>query len=350
MSKNEEMKVFATYIYVLSTYTKEIEIHRNWKLRMTSTFSLMSRLSLLTVCLIGLSVLMTGCGSEESTESTADTKPYIVATTGMIADAVSEIVGDLATVEGLMGPGVDPHLYKATRGDLTQLRKAKVIFYNGLHLEGKMGEVLEKLSEQKPVYAVGEALSSDSLIYHGSSTDSKDPHIWFDVSMWTQVVSEIALRMREVDAPNQAIYKQRADAYIQKLNRLDEAVSQKLAEIPQSQRVLITAHDAFSYFGRAYGVEVRGLQGISTVSEFGLKDVSELVDFIVSRKIKAVFVESSIPTRSLEAVIASCKQQGHEVKLGGTLFSDAMGAADTPEGTYIGMVNYNVQTITEALK
>ncbi len=299
---------------------------------------------------LSLSFLFISCSSGGDSTEKAEGRPYIVATTGMIADAVKEVVGDLAKVEGLMGPGVDPHLYKATRGDLTQLRKAKVIFYNGLHLEGKMGEVLEKLSEQKPVYAVGEALSSDSLIYHGSSTDSKDPHIWFDVSMWTQVVSEIALRMREVDAPNQAIYKQRADAYIQKLNSLDEAVSQKLAEIPQSQRVLITAHDAFSYFGRAYGVEVRGLQGISTVSEFGLKDVSELVDFIVSRKIKAVFVESSIPTRSLEAVIASCKQQGHEVKLGGTLFSDAMGAADTPEGTYIGMVNYNVQTITEALK
>ena len=188
-----------------------------------------------------------------------------------------------------------------------------------------MGEVLEKLTAQKPVYAVGETIANDSLIYHGKNADSKDPHIWFDVSKWVKVVKTISNDLAAFDQGNKVVFEENAAQYIAQLQKLHQEVTDSIASIPSEQRVLITAHDAFSYFGEAYDIEVKGLQGISTVSEFGLKDVSDLVNFIVDRKIKAVFVESSIPTRSLEAVIAGCKQKGHDVQIGGTLYSDAIG-------------------------
>ena len=286
------------------------------------------------------------CSSQN--EEQANDKLYIVATTSMIADAIANIVQDSAVVEGLMGPGVDPHLYKATRSDLTKLREADIIFYNGIHLEGKMGDILAKLASQKPVFAVGDGIPEDRLIT--LTGDTHDPHIWFDVSLWKEGVAYIGQQLAAEDSTHAAFYRKNTAAYTQKLAELHQWTQAEIATIPEASRVLITAHDAFNYFGRAYDIEVKGLQGISTVSEFGLKDVSNLVSFISDRSIKAVFVESSVPTRSLEAVVSGVKERGHDVKIGGTLYSDAMGEAGTDAGNYVGMVRANVNTITSSLK
>jgi manganese/zinc/iron transport system substrate-binding protein len=291
-------------------------------------------------------VLVTACNS--GVQEAETDKPYLVATTGMIADAAANIVGDSARVEGLMGPGVDPHLYKATRSDLSKLRKADVILYNGLLLEGKMGEVLEKLAAQKPVIAVADVIDQSRLISTGN--DTYDPHIWFDLSLWQEAVEVLGSRLAELHPERADYYRQNTRAYAQELAELHDWTREQVASIPEGQRVLITAHDAFSYFGKAYDIEVRGLQGISTLSEFGLRDVSDLVNFIVGRGIKAVFVESSVPTRSLEAVVSGVQQRGHDVQIGGTLYSDALGAPGTEAGTFVGTVRSNVNTIVSSLK
>ena len=274
----------------------------------------------------------------------------IVTTTGMIADAVMNIAGDSVEVEALMGPGVDPHLYKATQGDLKKLTSADVILYNGLLLEGKMGEILEKLSRIKPVIAVAEAVDQEKLLGSPIYENAYDPHVWFDVQLWKSVIGAVSGALVQYDSLRSSYYQQNTLEYLQHMDSLHLEVVQNIGSIPQEQRVLITAHDAFEYFGRAYGIEVRGLQGLSTLSEFGLKDVTDLVDFIIQRNIKAVFVETSISERSIQAVVEGCRKKGHEVVIGGSLYSDAMGEAGTPEGTYLGMVRANVQTITGALK
>lgn len=277
-------------------------------------------------------------------------KLYIVTTTGILRDAVANIVGDRAVVEALMGPGVDPHLYKAALGDLQTLREADVIIYNGLHLEGKMGEVLEKLARQKVVWAAAEGLPEAQLRRTPEFQDSHDPHIWFDVQLWSQVVEHLSLKLQQQDKAHAGQYQANAQRYRSQLDSLHRWTKNEIASIPASQRILITAHDAFGYFGRAYGIQVQGLQGISTVSEFGLQDVSSLVHFIVSRKVKAVFVESSVSQKAIEAVLEGCRQKGHEIKLGGTLYSDALGETNGPAGTYAGMVKVNVGKIVAALK
>ncbi len=274
----------------------------------------------------------------------------IVCTTGMIGDAIRRIAGTHAEVTPLMGPGVDPHLYKATQGDLRLLTEADIIFYNGLHLEGKMGEVLEKLSRLKPVIAITDSIDRRRLINSTDYADAHDPHIWFDVSLWSEAVGYAGRAMGRLDTAHAAVYRQNADRFREELADLHRWVADTIATIPEGQRVLITAHDAFAYFGQAYAIEVRGLQGISTVSEYGLKDISDLVSFISERQIKAVFVESSVPRKSLEAVVEGCAQRGHQVRIGGTLYSDAMGEKGTPEGTYPGMVRANVVTIVDALR
>lgn len=290
-----------------------------------------------------------GCtGGEESASD--DGRLRIACTTGMIADAVQHVAGDRAIVNSLMGPGVDPHLYKATQGDLRRLTDADIIFYNGLHLEGKMGEILEKVGRMKPVIAVAESIPESQLINTTAFAGAHDPHLWFDVALWSEVVAYIGETMQQQDTSHADQYRENALHYQEELRQLHGRVREQIATIPASQRVMITAHDAFAYFGRAYDIEVRGLQGISTVSEYGLKDVAELVDFIVERKIRAVFVESSVPPKALEAVVEGCAASGHEVRIGGTLFSDAMGEEGTPEGTYTGMVEHNVRTIVGSLK
>lgn len=305
----------------------------------------MNRIILLSISIF--IALLPACQPPESAGEGG--KLRIVCTTGMIADAVKNVAGDLAEVESLMGPGVDPHLYKASQGDLAKLGGANMIFYNGLHLEGKMGEVLEKVGRRKPVVAVAEALDKSQLLELEGFSGAYDPHVWFDVKMWSEVVAFIGEKLAGQDPEHAETYRQRAAAYRDELIRTDEWVRSELGKIPAEQRVLITAHDAFAYFGRAYGVEVRGLQGISTVSEYGLRDVSDLVEFISTRRIPAIFVESSVPAKSLEAVAEGCRKRGHEVAIGGTLYSDAMGAAGTPEGAYTGMVQANVRTIVHAL-
>lgn len=296
--------------------------------------------------MIAVLTLLYSCG--DSGKSSTSGKPYIVTTTGMIADIVANIAGDSATVEAIMQPGVDPHLYKASQGDLKKIMNADYIFYNGLHLEGKMGEILEKQTHSKPVIALGDSITSSKIIRLTDNT--YDPHIWFDVALWKEA-TEISLKnLSALNPDNAAYYEQNADRYIKELDELDRWVRAEILTIPQNRRVLITAHDAFSYFGRAYGIEVRGLQGISTLSEIGLRDVTNLVDFIIEKDIPAVFVESSVSDKSLKAVIAGVNKKGRNLTVGGNLFSDAMGEKGTPEGTYTGMVKHNVNTIVSALK
>lgn len=297
---------------------------------------------LILLYLTGLTLV--ACDSE--TERRADRKPRIITTTGMVADMVTHIVGDSATVEALMLPGVDPHLYKASQGDLKKILDADYLVYNGLHLEGKLSGILEKQARVKPTIAVGELL--DDLIALGKS--NYDPHIWFDVALWKTATAKTAEQLAELDKSRAAYYHANAQVYMARLDSLDTWIHEQINTLPPERRVLVTAHDAFSYFGRAYGMEIHSLQGISTLSEFGLRDVSRLVDFIVTRAIPAVFVESSVSDRALKAVLAGVQQRGQQITIGGSLFSDALGMPGTPEGTYIGMVKHNVNTIVTALR
>ncbi len=269
-----------------------------------------------------------------------------VATTGMIGDAVTSIGGDRVEVTVLMGPGVDPHLYRASEGDVTRMSDADVIFYNGLHLEGRMGEVLEHIGRYKTVVAIGEALPDDRRLHAG---DHPDPHIWFDLNIWSVAVSQIESTFRELDPTHDSLYAAQGQAYITLIEETNQYIIERTSSLPENKRVLITAHDAFSYFGRAYGYEVRGLQGISTASEAGTADVQGLSTFIAQRQIPAIFVETSVPVRTIKAVQAAVQSRNYNVQIGGELFSDAMGSPDTPEGNYIGMVRHNIDTIVNAL-
>jgi manganese/zinc/iron transport system substrate-binding protein len=265
----------------------------------------------------------------------------------MIADAVANVGGERLKVTALMGPGVDPHLYKASEGDVTRMSGADVIFYNGLHLEAKMGEVLEKM--RIPTVAVTDGLEESLLIGAEQFAAAHDPHVWFDVSLWMEVVKRIRDALAELDPAHRELYQGNARSFLAELETLHAYVRDQIARIPAGQRVLITAHDAFNYFGKAYGLEVMGLQGISTVTEAGAKDVQDLAALIAERRIPAIFVESSVPRRNVEALQAAVRARGFQVKIGGELFSDAMGSAGTPEGTYLGMVRHNVDTIVGAL-
>ena len=275
----------------------------------------------------------------------------MVATTGMIGDAVRRVAGDAMAVVTLMGPGVDPHLYKATQKDVEHLRTADLIFYNGLLLEGKMQEVLEKLAHKKPVIAVSEHVPKEDLrTLVINQHEIYDPHLWFDVVLWQACVRRIAESLVHHDKKNTAQYRKNADEYLSQLDALHRWVQTEVDKIPPGQRVLITSHDAFSYFGNRYGMGIRGLQGISTQADFGLKDVTSLVDLIVARGIRAIFLETSVSERSIRAVVAGVRARGKQVAIGGRLYSDAMGAAGTPEGSYIGMIRANVNTMVRALR
>ncbi|MEK3825190.1 MULTISPECIES: metal ABC transporter solute-binding protein, Zn/Mn family [Paenibacillus] len=303
------------------------------------------------ITLIGvvLVIVLTACSSISGEDGTG--KVQVTATTGMIADVAREVGGVYVEVTGLMGPGVDPHLYKASQGDIRKLEHAKVIFYNGLHLEGKMTSILEKMSKSKQVTAVAEKIPVEEL-HSGQATGGTeyDPHVWFNVKHWMRATEAVRDTLVEADPDHAEQYKTQAATYLEKLEALDTEVREKIGQIPEESRVLVTAHDAFGYFGQAYGIKVMGLQGISTAAEYGAKDVSELRDFLVENQIKAVFIESSVPAKAMEAIIAGAAEKGHTVKIGGELFSDAMGAEGTVEGTYIGMVRHNVETIAAALK
>lgn len=291
-------------------------------------------------------------GQADSVQRPADGEPIqVVATIGMITDVVKQVGGEEVEANGLMGPGVDPHLYKASQGDIEKLDKADIIFYGGLHLEGKMTEIFEKIENRKPTVPVSKDIDPELLRSGADAGGSQyDPHIWFNVRHWISATETIRDTLVAYDPDHAETYQQNAEAYITQLEELDAEVKRQIAEIPEQDRVLVTAHDAFGYFGDAYGIEVMGLQGISTAAEYGSKDVSKLRDFLVENKIKAVFVESSIPTKSMEAVIAGAKEMGHAVKIGGELYSDSMGEPGSDADTYIKMVEHNVSTIVEALK
>ncbi|WP_339853127.1 zinc ABC transporter substrate-binding protein [Paenibacillus sp. FSL W7-1088] len=305
---------------------------------------------LMTLAAVVLVIVLTACSGAAETGG-SEGKVQVTATTGMIADIAREVGGAYVDVTGLMGPGVDPHLYKASQGDIRKLEQAKVIFYNGLHLEGKMTDILEKMSKSKIVTAVSENIPVEEL-RSGKDTGGTeyDPHVWFDVSHWMHAAEAVRDTLVEADPEHAEEYKTQAEQYLMKLEALDSEVREKIQEIPEASRVLVTAHDAFGYFGQAYDMKVMGLQGISTAAEYGARDVSELRDYLVENNIKAVFVESSVPAKAMEAIIAGAAEKGHTVSIGGELFSDAMGAEGTEEGTYIGMIRHNTQTIVEALK
>ncbi len=274
----------------------------------------------------------------------------VVCTTGMVADLAEQIGGERVRVVGLMGPGVDPHYYKASQGDLSKLERADLILYNGLFLEGKMQDIFGKIARTKKVVAVADAMDKEHLLQPADFAGHYDPHVWFDVDLWQEAIDPVVRALSEVDPQGAEVYRQNGTAYRQVLSSLHAWVVEQVETVPVEQRVLITAHDAFGYFGRAYGIEVMGLQGISTVAEYGVNDVTQLVDLISERKVPAIFVESSVPERSIEAVRQGCLQRGHAVVIGGTLYSDAMGAPGSGADSYEGMVRTNVETIVGALR
>ncbi len=288
--------------------------------------------------------LLVSCSQEQTQEQY---KLRIVTTTGMLADGIRHLLGDSAEISSLMGTGVDPHLYKATSKDLQLLQEADIILYNGLHLEGKMSDILEKLKRKKKVIAITDGLKKEELRLLGENT--YDPHIWFDVALWKKGWVYVSAELAK-DSSLSTTIQNNQTVFLNRLDSLDQWVKQEIASIPLASRVLVTAHDAFGYFGRAYNIEVIGLQGISTVSDFGLKDISSLVNLITERKIKSVFIETSVSPKAIEAVVEGCRSKGHAVSMGTALYSDAMGAAGTKEGTYEGMVKANVLHITQGLK
>jgi manganese/zinc/iron transport system substrate-binding protein len=272
----------------------------------------------------------------------------VAATVGMVGDIVKEVAGERAEVTTIIGAGVDPHVYNPTRGDVTALLRSDMIFYSGLLLEGQMGDVLEKVSRKRPVIAVTERLKTDYLI-HDDTTNHNDPHVWMDVSGWIKAVDVVSAALEAFDPPNEGTYRKNASRYLEQLQALDAYAKTAIASIPDQQRILITAHDAFSYMGRAYGLAVMGIQGLSTESEAGLKDINRIVDMLVEKKIPAVFVETSVSDKNVKALVEGAASRGHTVVIGGELFSDAMGPPGTYEGTYIGMIDHNVTIISRAL-
>jgi manganese/zinc/iron transport system substrate-binding protein len=273
----------------------------------------------------------------------------VVATTAMIGDAVKAVGGDRVKVEVLLGEGVDPHLYKPTRADVAKLVRADMIVANGLNLEAQFRDTFEQLAKTKPVVLAGEALPKDKLLADPDYKDKPDPHVWMDPELWTGVVGAVRDALVARDPAGRAVFDEGHDRYVGELRRLAEYSKQALDSIPAEKRVLLTAHDAFSYFSRAYAIEVVGIQGVSTESEAGLKKIEEVVELVISRKIPSIFVESSVSDRNVKAVIEGAKRRGHALVIGAELFSDAMGAPGTYEGTYVGMIDHNVTAITRAL-
>ncbi|WP_282132500.1 metal ABC transporter solute-binding protein, Zn/Mn family [Cellulophaga baltica] len=303
----------------------------------------MKKYLIITLCTLAI----ISCKSDKKDNG----KINVVTTTSMITDLVKNIGGDYINLQGLMGSGVDPHLYKASEGDVSKLSEADIIFYNGLHLEGKLVEVFEKMAHQnKKTIALSDALDERTLIGSEFFASNYDPHIWFNVDYWKEATKFVVLQLSEALPEHQAVFKTNGEAYLNKLETLKTKLNKIIQTLPEDKRVLVTAHDAFNYFGKSFGFEVVGLQGLSTATEAGVQDVQKLSDFIIERKVKAIFIESSVPKRTIEAVKAAVNAKKHEVEIGGSLYSDALGNPGTAEGTYIGMFEYNVNTIVNALK
>jgi manganese/zinc/iron transport system substrate-binding protein len=311
----------------------------------------------LLACAFSLSASGIGGCSRSDAPSSAGTSSApggsgrynVVTTVAMITDIVQQVAGDHAHVTGLIGEGVDPHLYKPTRNDIARLQKADIVFYNGLLLEGKMVEALQQLARSKPVHAVTAEIPRDYLLALPDAQGHHDPHVWMDVSAWRQAVLTVAKALGEFDPHRRTEYETNAQRYAEELEGLHAYVKRVIGSIPENRRVLVTAHDAFHYFGRAYGIEVMGIQGVSTESEAGLADINRLVSILVERDVPAVFVESSVADKNVRALLEGAAARGRTVTIGGTLFSDAMGPHGSYEGTYIGMLDHNATVIARAL-
>jgi manganese/zinc/iron transport system substrate-binding protein len=298
----------------------------------------------LSVFFISL-IIFSGCSTTENKNKSLT----IVTTTGILGDCVTQIVDGQAEVISIMGAGVDPHLYKASQGDISKLSEADIIVYNGLHLEGKMAQMLKNFSKTKPVFAIGDYIKKADLKRVDNTSDLVDPHVWFSPNLWLESLHGIANELEKQNGLD-SILKNYQD-YAIKVQSTKTNLQQLLdEELDSNQRILITSHDAFEYFGDAFKFKVRGLQGISTTAEFGTKDIKDLTDFIIENQIKAVFVETSVPNKNLEAVVASAQARDYSIRIGGTLYSDALGEKNTPGGTYEGMLISNIKTIIEGLK
>ncbi len=304
------------------------------------------RFALLILLALGAAV---GCQPARQESRPPEGKLRVLATTGMVADIVREVGGEQVEVTQLMGAGVDPHLYKTSRDDVQRILDADVVFYSGLMLEGKMSDTLVQVARKKPVVAVTEQIDPASLLEPAQMQGHYDPHVWMDVAAWAKCVDVVAETLAAERPQHTGEFASAADEYRQQLAALDDYAKRAIASIPEQRRVLVTSHDAFNYFGRAYGLEVEGVQGISTESEAGLQRINALVDMLAKRDVAAVFVESSVSGKSIEALIDGAAANGHTVRIGGELYSDAMGPADTYEGTYIGMIDHNVTLVTRGL-
>lgn len=301
--------------------------------------------------IVSLPLLLAGCSDPAVNTNSEEEKLNVVATTTMLADLSEVIGGERVKTDGLMGPGIDPHLYQASAGDVTLMQGADVVVYNGLHLEGKMGELFENLSGQgQTVICIEDGLDKSKLLAAEDDSSIYDPHIWFDVSLWKTAAETVADGLIQADPDGKEDYQTNLEVYLKDLEETDAYIRSRTEELSEAQRVLITAHDAFQYFGEAYGFEVRGLQGISTDAEAGTADVRDLADFIVERQIKAIFVESSVPPKTIEALQAAVKAKGFDVAIGGELYSDSLGDTESGTGTYILTVKANIDTIVDALK
>lgn len=305
------------------------------------------RLFILGVC---IALVLIGCStttSEQNNEDSTKETIQVVTTIAQIGEPMQIIGGNRVEVTSLMGPGVDPHLYQATQGDITTLQNADIIFYNGLHLEGNLGEIFDKLNETKPVFAIGDSIDESRLLK--DEEGAIDPHIWFDLEIWEDALESATENLKEFSPDDASYFEENKQDYFSKIDELKAEAIEKMASIPVEQRVLVTAHDAFGYFGRMYDIEVVGLQGLSTEDEVGISDIQSTVDLLHEKKVPSVFVESSINQNSIKAVIEGAAKKGMDVSLGGELFSDAMGQAGTEEGTYLGMYRHNVKTIYDGL-
>ncbi|MEK5440849.1 MULTISPECIES: metal ABC transporter solute-binding protein, Zn/Mn family [unclassified Fredinandcohnia] len=304
-------------------------------------------LFILGVC---MSWVLIGCNATTNQTYDGDSgsgKIQVITTIAQIGEPMQIIGGDRVEIISLMGPGVDPHLYQATQGDIATLQNADIIFYNGLHLEGNLGEVFDKLKETKPVFAIGESIDESQLLKDEGG--AIDPHIWFDLDLWKTALESATENLIELSPENANYFEENKQDYFAKIDELKAEATKKMSSIPVEQRVLVTAHDAFGYFGRMYDIEVVGLQGLSTEDEVGISDIQSTVDLLLEKKVPSVFVESSINQNSIKAVIEGAAKKGLDVSLGGELFSDAMGQDGTEEGTYLGMYLHNVNTVYDNL-
>lgn len=312
-----------------------------------------SRLAGAALALAAMVGVMASCSRASEPSASGDgprTAPVsVVATIGMVADVAREVGQDRVRVTGLMGEGVDPHLYKASPGDVRAMSDADIILYNGLHLEGRMADIIVRMASRTTVVQVTETIDPNRLREPPEFDGHYDPHVWFDASLWQSAVTRIRDVLIQEDPSEKDAYTAAASEYSALLADVHAYAKATIATIPASSRVLVTAHDAFGYFGDAYGLEVMAIQGISTDSEASLQDINALVDALVARKVPAVFVESTVPRKTIDALIEGAKGRGHSLTIGGELFSDAMGPEGTLEGTYVGMMLHNVDAITRAL-